>query len=340
MSRINKSSTGQLTIGIDLGGTKVEAAVVDAGGRILVKRRYPTDAAQGAAAIIAAIARCVGMCLDESPEPPAAVGVGVAGQVDAASGTVHFAPNLDWHEVPLREQLERTLRLPVLVINDVRAATWGEWLHGAGKGCDDLVCVFVGTGIGGGVVSGGRLLTGASNTAGEIGHMTVVAGGRRCHCPNRGCLEAYAGGWAMARRTRQAVRRDPKAGRTLIRLAGDVESITTRALAEACDKADPLACRLVEETGRYLAAGIVGIVNGYNPRLVVLGGGIIAGFPGLMPMVDEHVRAHALAAAIDNLKVLPAMLGSDAGVIGAAAVVRGRTMGDQSAIRHRYPTNR
>lgn len=315
-----------VTIGIDLGGTKVEAAMVSAAGRILVKHRYPTDARQGAAGIIAAIARAVGKCRHGSPQAPTAVGIGVAGQVDAVTGMVHFAPNLDWHDVALKDELEDKLHLPVVVTNDVRAATWGEWLHGAGKDCDDLVCVFVGTGIGGGIVSGGRMLTGAANTAGEIGHVTIVTGGRRCRCPNRGCLEAYAGGWAIAQRAQQAVRRNPDAGQALTKLAGSVESITAVTLAKACRKADPLASRLIEETGDYLAAGIVGIVNGYNPRRVILGGGIMEGFPGLMPMIEKQVRTRALAAAVKELGVVAAMLGNDAGVIGAAAMARGKVL--------------
>ena len=199
---ILKPSVKTVTIGIDLGATKVQTAMVDAAGAILGKHRYPTNARRGASEIIAAIARAVGKCRYKTPRVTTAVGIGVAGQVDAVTGTVHFAPNLDWHEVALRSELERKLGLPVLVTNDVRAATWGEWLYGAGKGCDDLACVFVGTGIGGGIVSGRRMLTGAANTAGEIGHMTIVAGGRRCHCPNRGCLEAYASGWAIVKRAR------------------------------------------------------------------------------------------------------------------------------------------
>lgn len=317
-----KPSAQSVTVGIDLGGTKIEMAVVDASGGILVKERYSTHARQGAPEIIASIARSVGKCLLKSPQAPSAVGIGVAGQVDAATGIVHFAPNLDWHEVALQRELEDKLHLPVLVTNDVRAATWGERLYGAGKNCDDMVCLFVGTGIGGGIVSAGRMLTGATNTAGEIGHMTIVAGGRPCHCPNRGCLEAYAGGWAIAKRARQVVRRNPEAGHQLTTLAGNVESITAITLAQAHRQGDPLARRLIEEAGAYLAAGVVGIVNSCSPRLVVLGGGVIEGFPGLIPMVDQHVQRRGLTAAVKGLKVVAAVLGNKAGVIGAAAMAR------------------
>ncbi len=195
----------QLNVGVDLGGTKVEAALVDAEGHVVTSRRHPTDSkTKGPQRVIADIVACVGECLGEGVRNAGALGVGVAGQIDAATGTVRFAPNLGWRDVPLRAELERTLRLPVVVVNDVRAATFGEWAHGAGKGVNDLVCLFIGTGIGGGVVSGGQLLEGCCNMAGELGHMTIVAGGRPCHCPNRGCLEAYVGGWSIAERAQDA----------------------------------------------------------------------------------------------------------------------------------------
>lgn len=157
--------------------------------------------------------------------------------------------------------LEKELNLPVLVTNDVRAATYGEWHYGAGKGSDDLVCVFVGTGIGGGVVSGGRLLEGCNNAAGELGHITIVTNGRKCHCRNYGCLEAYAGGWAIAERAKEAVKAKPKLGRTIIEMAGSIEQISALTVTQAYEKRELLAIDIVEETARYLAVGLVGIVK-------------------------------------------------------------------------------
>ena len=200
-------------IGVDLGGTKVEVAQVDSAGQVRQRLRRPTDVRDGPAAVEAEIVAAVRELRQAVDAPPIGVGVGVAGQIEAASGAVRFAPNLGWHDVPLQADLQQALGLPVAVTNDVRAATWGEWLHGAGQGCDDLVCLFVGTGIGGGVVSGGRMLTGGSNTAGELGHMTIDLHGPPCHCGNRGCLEALAGGWAIARRAQEAIGADRSAGR-------------------------------------------------------------------------------------------------------------------------------
>ncbi|MBI4279189.1 MAG: ROK family protein [Armatimonadetes bacterium] len=316
------------TLGVDLGGTKVETAIVDDVGNILAAHRRPTHAGKGAAGIIADIVACARDCLGEASRAAEALGIGVAGQVDAATGTVRFAPNLGWRDVPLRAELEQALALRVVVTNDVRAATWGEWQHGAGRGVDDLVCVFVGTGVGGGIVSGGRMLEGCSGSAGEVGHMTIVAGGRRCRCPNRGCLEAYAGGWAIAERAQEAVRADLRAGGTLVALAGDVQNITAASVAQAYRQGDPLSCHLVAETGRYLAAGMVGIVNAFNPCLLILGGGVIEGLPELIPLVEREIRARALGAAVEPLRVVKAALGGDAGVVGAAVLAQKTLVGE------------
>jgi glucokinase len=307
--------------GVDLGGTKVEVAQMDRAGRLLTRLRRPTDVKDGPAAVEAEIIAAVRELILKAGAPPVAVGVGVAGQVEAESGTVRFAPNLGWRDVPLQADLSLALGLPVVVTNDVRASTWGEWLHGAGKGCDDLICLFVGTGIGGGVVSGGRVLTGHSNTAGELGHITVDLLGPRCHCGNRGCLEALASGWAIAARGQEAVRDDPVGGAALLQMAdGQREAITAETVAQAAHAGDPLAGRLLDEVAEALVAGSVGLVNAFNPCLLILGGGVIEGLPELVARVEQGVRERALSAATANLNVVAAQLHNDAGVIGAAAL--------------------
>jgi glucokinase len=310
------------TLGVDLGATKVAAALVDAEGRIVASHVYPTNAAKGPDEVIRDIVACVRDGLGTSARGAAGLGIGVAGQIDEATGAVHSAPNLGWHHVPLRPALEQGLGLPVVVTNDVRAATWGEWMHGAGRGADDLVTLFIGTGVGGGIVIGGRLLAGCTNAAGELGHMTIVTGGRKCHCRNRGCLEAYVGGWAIAEQAREAVLRDGEAGRRLVALAGVVDEITAGTVSEAYHQSDPLAVRLVEEISRHLAAGIVTVVNVFNPCLLILGGGVVEGLPELAALAEAPVRAHALEAAVSGLRISRAALGNQAGVIGAAALAR------------------
>ena len=314
-----------LDIGVDIGGTKIEMALVDAAGRILASHRVLTHPERGPDGVIADIVTCVETYLGEAGQSVRGLGIGVAGQVDRASGTLRSAPNLGWRNVPLQARLEKALGLTVMVSNDVRAATYGEWRHGAGQGVDDLVCLFIGTGIGGGIVSGGRLLEGYCNTAGELGHITIVAGGHRCRCPNRGCLEAYAGGWAIAERAQEAVHADPQAGQRLVTLAGTVEQISAATVTQAYTNGDSLAHHLVEETAQCLAAGVVGIVNAFNPCLLVLGGGVIQGLPEYASMVEPIVRVNALEVAAEGLRIVTAALGNKAGVIGAAALVRDKS---------------
>jgi len=312
------------TLGVDIGGTKIEVALVDTASSILASYRHPIHPQKNPDRIITDILASIEICLREANQPARGLGIGVAGQVDKVTGTVRFSPNLGWHNVPLRAKLEEALGLPVVVNNDVRAATWAEWQHGAGQGVSDLVCLFIGTGIGGGVVSGGCLLEGCYNSAGELGHTTIIASGRHCRCPNRGCLEAYAGGWAIAERAQETVRADPKGGQTLVTLAGNIKHISAATVSQAYAGGDPLARRLVEETAQYLAAGIVSIVNAFNPCLLILGGGVIQGLPEYVPMIERYVRPKALETAVERLHIVTATLGNKAGVIGAAALARSK----------------
>jgi len=323
---MGQKATDLLTLGVDVGGTKVETALVDRNGQILAAHKCPTHLEKGPEGTIADILTCIDGCFSKARREAQALGIGIAGQVDL-KGVVRYAPNLKWRNVPLGEKLQKKLGIPVVVTNDVRAATWGEWRYGSGKGVDDLVVLFVGTGIGGGVISGGNMIVGCNNTGGELGHITVVLGGRKCHCPNIGCLEAYAGGWAIAERAQEAVRADPRAGQLLTSLAGSIEKITAATVSQAYHKGDQLARRLVEETGVYLAAGVVGIVNAFNPCLLVLGGGVIEGLPELIHMVENTARNRALEASVENLKVVKAALGGNAGVIGAAALAQNKIGG-------------
>ncbi len=322
MTEINDDTS--LTLGIDLGGTKMEVVLTNPAGEILTSHRLSTDSHRGVEAVIADIVKGVNLCLDEAGKPALALGVGMAGQIEKETGLVSSSPNLGWLNVPLKTQLEEALAIPVMVTNDVRAVTYGEWRYGAGKGLDDIACVFVGTGIGGGIVTGGKLLEGFTNTGGELGHLTIMVNGRQCTCRNRGCYEAYAGGWAIAERAQEEAQADPGAGRTLIELAGGPDLISSITVTEAYNKGDALARDIVKETAGYLAAGLVSIINAFNPCLVILGGGVIQGMPEYLPLAEEIVRRDALEAALEGMSIVPPALGGKAGAIGAAALVRDR----------------
>jgi glucokinase len=320
-------------IGVDLGGTKIEIAQIGADGQVGKRSRLQTDVVSGPAGIKGRITKAAHDLMQSIGNQPVALGIGVAGQVEAQTGVVRFAPNLDWHDVPLGEDLQQSVGLRTVVTNDVRAATWGEWRHGAGRGSDDLICLLIGTGIGGGVVSGGRMLAGCSNTAGELGHMTIDLNGPPCHCRNHGCLEALASGWAIERDARQAAERDPNRASRLVEMAnGDSSAITAKMVAQAAHDGDPLATEIVDHVADALVAGCVALINGLNPCRLILGGGVIDGLPELVERISEGVRSSALEAAVASLEVGPAQLGDDAVVVGAASLslhLRSETRGGE-----------
>lgn len=248
------------------------------------------------------------------------IGVGVAGQIDEKTGNIIFSPNLNWHNVPLRTLLEKETGIEVRVVNDLTAITYGEWKWGAGIGKDNLLCIFVGTGIGSGIVTDGRLFSGCSGTAGEIGHTVVVSGGRRCACGNRGCLEAYAGGWGIADIAKERAIKDKAAFKELIKIAGTIDNISAETIAAAYYIGDDSAGRIVKETGIYLIDGVVSAINLINPCMVILGGGVIDGIPDLFHTVAEEAKKRALKAATVNLEISRPALNKNSGIIGAAGM--------------------
>lgn len=312
-------------LGIDLGATKVVSGLVDREGRLVHHSGRHLHANDGPGGVIRTLVQSARACLVGRSEPPIAIGVAVAAQVDPRTGTVVHAPNLGWRDVALARRLAEELRGPVFVVNDARAATLAEWKHGVGVGVDDLFCLVLGTGVGGSAVVGGRLLEGGSHALGEVGHMTLVVGGRRCHCPNWGCFEAYVSGWAIAERAREAVRDDPAAGGPLVARAGRVENVTAQTVFQAHRAGDPLAGRLVRETERFLADGAVSVVNAFNPSLLILGGGLVAGMPEFVPVVESAIRARCQPPAA-GARVAVARWGEDAPLVGAATLARERAM--------------
>ncbi len=310
-----------LSLGVDMGGTKTRIALVDNRGRVIASHTFPTMPERGPERVFSELVSSMS-CLGRSSSKAIGIGVGIAGQVEAETGVLHFAPNLGWEDVPVRDVLSQMAGVPVEVTNDVRAATLGEWAFGAGRGYSNVVCLFVGTGIGGSMILEGRVVHGCTNTAGEFGHMVVVADGRECRCRNRGCLEAYGGGWAIAKRARELIQEDPEGGRPILDLAGDLESVTAATVVEAYREGNRVARQVIEEVVHYLSAGIAGIVNAFNPCLVILGGGVVEGLPSLVKMVEGETKKRVLTATLKRLRFTKASLGGDAGVIGASLLPR------------------
>lgn len=307
------------TLGIDIGGTKIAMALVDDKGAIVAERVFPTSAkgpdenVQRIGEEFNRLKPAMGVHTLQS------IGVGIAGQIDKATGTVIAAPNLRWKNVPLKQSLTAIFQAPTVVLNDVRAAAWGEWVHGAGRGFSNLLCIFVGTGIGGAVVSGSRMLQGATNTAGEVGHMIIDIHGRICSCGSQGCLESIAGGWAIAKRAQELAAKDGKGAKELLDLAsGRMNEITAKIVFEGLQQGNMISKLIFEEVTEALVAGVVSLVNVVNPACVVMGGGIIDAHPEIVTILQSQVPQKALEVAASNLKIVPAQLGHFAGVIGAA----------------------
>ncbi len=307
-----------LTIGIDLGGTNIAAGLVEENRRMLIKRSVPTALPRSAEEILSEIGLLCRRICEEAGVPfeaVASVGVGTPGVV--SRGVVSRADNLGFRDLPLAEKLAALTGKPVTVRNDGNAAALGEWAAGAGRGCSSLVMVTLGTGVGGGIVIGGRIHEGFNGAAGEIGHITVRAGGRRCACGSRGCLEAYSSASALIRQTRLAIRRDP--GGLLARLAPTPESVTGKTAFEAMRKGDPAAAALVGTFTEMLATGIANVIQLLQPEVVCLGGGMSREGEALLAPLRDKIESKSFAGAEGaRTKIVAAALGNDAGIIGAA----------------------
>jgi glucokinase len=246
----------------------------------------------------------------------AGVGVGVAGQVMGRTGTVIVGPNLGWHDVRFGALMERELGRPVRVVNDLSAAAWGEAMAGAARGASDVLLVFVGSGVGSGLILGGRLYEGAGGIAGEIGHTKVIPGGRLCGCGEHGCLEAYTGGRNIAARIRE--RYAAGKARAIVKAAGgNPEDANASALDAAAEAGDPEAMEMREEIARMLGVAMANAVTLLNPQKLILGGGVLSGMPGMKARMVDWLLSNGGRAHVAQLSIVDAALGDDSGVIGA-----------------------
>jgi glucokinase len=300
--------------GVDTGGTKVLAALVEEGGRIIHRVEHPTDQKAGTTSILNALGELLEI------EGPVAIGVGVAAWVGYPSGRVAFAPNLSYDDPEIKEAIRKRFALPVSVNNDANAAAWGEHRFGAGERASEMLMVTVGTGIGGGIVSGGRLYRGRNGYAGEFGHMTLIEGGPQCACGQRGCFEAMASGSAVGRMAREGLE---AAGDTVLRelAGGDPGRVTGALVAEAAEGGDAYARLILRRAGHWLGIGLTNLVNIFDPEVIVIGGGAAASGGLLLDPAREEL-ARRLAGRREPPRVAEAALGNDAGVIGAADLAR------------------
>ena len=265
------------SVGIDLGGTKILIALVDkTTGEVVCHIKKKTKKDKGPKNIIRKMIEGITELLEESHVPLEeinSIGVGAAGQVDRENGILIGAPNLDCYDLNIKEHLTSHFNIPVCLGNDVEIAAMGEMMFGAAKGCDDFVCIFVGTGVGSSIVKGGKIIHGATGTAGEIGHMIVDLNGRQCACGAHGCLEAYASRSAIEKRIEGALRKGRHS--VILDYLESGKSISSSMIQKSIEREDELVIQCVDEASEYLSGGIASIINFINPKLVILGGGLI-----------------------------------------------------------------
>jgi glucokinase len=310
-------------LGVDIGGTNlVVGAVTEDGARVQGLRSEPTGAPEGPDAVIHRIVRMAGEAIaatkrDDRGAELIGVGIGSPGPLNRRRGIVIFTPNLRWTNMPVRDRIGSALGLPASLDNDANCAMLGEHWVGAAKGARDAVLFTLGTGIGGGIVVDGKLVHGASDAAGEVGHMTIDANGRRCACGNDGCLEAYASGPAIARRAVEAI--EAGAASLIPALAGnDLASITSQTVFEAVGRGDGLAEEVVHDTARYLGVGVANMLNLLNPEVVVIVGGVTKAGERLFEPLRREVARRAFKPAVEACRIVPGLLEGTAGVVGAA----------------------
>jgi glucokinase len=323
-------------VGVDLGGTNIVIGVLplDGGsGDVVALRSVATEAHRGAKFVVDRIVGLIGEAVDEviaehggSRGDFAGIGIGSPGPLDRATGTVINTPNLGWRNFPLRDLIANAVGMPATLDNDANCATYGEWWLGAGRNVDTLVGLTLGTGIGGGIVLNGEIFHGISDAAGEIGHITIEANGRKCKCGNYGCLEAYASGPAIALRAIEGI--EAGADSLLPALVdGKLESITAATVYEGVVLGDVYANDVMRETAKFLGAGVANMINVLNPEMIVISGGVTRAGDHLFSPLRAEVRKRAFKSAQEACQIVSAQLPGTAGIIGAIAVFKKETYG-------------
>ena len=303
-------------IGIDLGGTNIKGALVNENGEILRQSSCPTHAEQGTEAVTAAIAAMINDLA--AGEEISGVGMGCPGMVDDVNGTVPFACNLNWTDYDVRTALKELTGYDVRLVNDANAAALAEVVAGAAKGAESAVVVTLGTGVGGGVVIGGKLLTGYTGAASELGHMVIVAGGESCACGRKGCFETYASATALIRMTKETMEQHPESA--MHPIAAELGGVDGRTAFAAQLSGDPAGKAVVEQYVHYLSIGIANIVNIFFPEVIALSGGVANQGENLLAPLREEVsrQEYGAAYAAKHPRIVCCTLGNTAGMIGAA----------------------
>ena len=321
---------GAYILAIDLGGTKIEVAIFDEAGRIIGRARGKTEGWRGDDEVFERIVNISRKAIADAgadPEGMSAIGIGSPGPLDPDTGVIIETANLKFKNFPLGQRLSEVFNRPTIVENDVNAGTYGEYKAGAAQGASDVLGVFIGTGIGGGIIIDGKLLHGFNKNAAEIGHMIIRAGGPRCGCGRRGCFEAVGSRTAISRDIKKAIKQGEK---TLLtkKLGKDFESTPSSALKEAYEYGDVLVVKVMKRAAKYIGIGIGSLVNGLSPQIIVLGGGVIEAMgESYIEIIDRHVRKVAFATSMKDVKLVKAQLGDDAGITGVSMLAKEKFCG-------------
>ncbi len=308
------------SVGIDLGGTKILIALINKEtGEVLCHIKKKIKKQKGSENIMRKLIEGINELFAECNvhlKEISSIGVGAAGQIDRENGVIIGAPNLDCYELPIKQILEDNFNFPVFLGNDVEIAAMGEQKFGAGKGCDDFVCIFVGTGVGSCIIKNGKIIYGATGTAGELGHIIVDLNGRQCACGAHGCLEAYASRSAIETRIEGALKKGRKS--VIQDFLEPGKSITSSMIQKSIEREDELVLQCVTEASEYLSGGIASVINFVNPKLIILGGGLIEAVDYFYQKTIKKARAKSLPVPASKIEFKKALLGDYSGVIGAA----------------------
>lgn len=301
----------KLAIGIDMGGTNIRLALISSDGLAITSARYKTSAQEGKDAIISRLSSATAEMIAEGRKHGMVIGVGIGAPGLIENGVVRCSPNLPgWNDVPLQRLLEDALALPVVLENDANAVAYGENCLGAGRGLKSLICITLGTGVGGGLILDGRIWRGAFGMAGEVGHMVIEPEGNICSCGNRGCLETYASATGIVRMAREIVSKGDASWET--------GNLTTEILEGAARGGDKAAISLFASAGRYLGIGIASLLHILNPEAVIIGGGVAGAWSLFYPSLSEEINRRCFREIAEKTKIMPASLGDNAGILGAA----------------------
>ena len=324
----DSSNKAEYYVGVDFGGTKILSGVFDKNLKCLARSKTSTKADRGVNAVIERIARSVRDAVDECDlklENIRAVGIGAPGAVNRETGHVIFAPNLKWENVPLKKELEKILGVPVFLENDCNSCTLGVFETELKSKPRNAIGIFVGTGIGGGIIVNGEMFHGFNHTAGEIGHMVLQIDGPKCGCGNKGCLEALASRTAIFKRIESAVKDGQKTVLTEM-LGADLKDLRSGDLRKAIRKGDKFVDRVIEDAAEYIGIAIGNLINIFNPEIVILGGGVIDALEDeMLPIIIEVAHDFAMIGTADGIEIVASKVGDDAGILGGAVLARRET---------------